>query len=195
MTAELKGALEGLLFVSGDEGISRKQLSRVLNISDETTMHLLHELIFDYENKQRGMMIMESNEVYHLTTKPEHNTFYKKLMEEPRSSRLSQANLETLAIICYKQPVTKVEIEEIRGVNSDYATQSLLQRALIEHKGRKETIGRPILYGTTKGFLTYFGLTSLQDLPVLPEETTDILTEREADLFFESPFVQDDSSE
>src|SRR5699024_407728 len=184
MTAELKGALEGLLFVSGDEGISLKQLSRVLNISEEPSIHLLHELIFDYENIQRGMMIMESNGIYHLTTKPEHNTYYKKLMEEPHSSRLSQASLETLAIICYKQPVTKVEIEEVRGVNSDYATQSLLQRGLIEHKGRKETIGRPILYGTTKGFLTYFGLTSLQDLPVLPDETTEVLTEKEMDLFF-----------
>lgn len=193
MTAELKGAIEGLLFVSGDEGISQKQMSRILDISDETTAYLLQELIFDYENVQRGMMIMKSNDIYHLTTKPEHNIYYKKLMEEPRSSRLSQAMLETLAIICYKQPVTKVEIEEVRGVNSDYATQSLLERALIEQKGRKETIGRPILYGTTKGFLTYFGLTSLQDLPVLPEETTDALTEKEMDLFFDASIFEEDS--
>lgn len=193
MTAELKGAVEGLLFVSGDEGITQKQISRILEISEETTVHLLHELIFDYENIQRGMMIMKSNDIYHLTTKPQHNIYYKKLMEEPRSSRLSQAMLETLAIICYKQPVTKVDIEEVRGVNSDYAIQSLVQRALIEQKGRKESVGRPILYGTTKGFLTYFGLTSLQDLPVLPEETADILSEKEMDLFFDSSFLEEDS--
>src|SRR5690625_8000813 len=116
------------------------------------------------------MKIIQSNEMYHLTTKPEHSQYYKKLLQGPRSSRMTQATLETLAIIAYKQPITKTEIEEIRGVNSDYAVQTLLARSLIEKIGRKDTVGRPVLYATSKEFLTYFGLTSLEDLPPLPKD-------------------------
>src|SRR5690625_6589274 len=127
------------------------------------------------------MKIIQSNEMYHLTTKPEHSQYYKKLLQGPRSSRMTQATLETLAIIAYRQPITKAEIEEIRGVNSDYAVQTLLARSLIERAGRKETIGRPILFKTTKEFLTYFGLSSLDDLPPLSDDfDRDVLT-NEAD--------------
>lgn len=97
---------------------------------------------------------------------------------------MSQAVLETLAIIAYNQPITRVEIEEIRGVNSDYAVQTLLARSLIESVGRKEGIGRPKLFGTTKEFLTYFGLSSIEELPPLPEEIDKSAIEQEADLFF-----------
>src|SRR5690625_6968348 len=96
------------------------------------------------------MKIIQSNEIYHLTTKPEHSQYYKKLLQGPRSSRMTQATLETLAIIAYKQPITRSEIEEIRGVNSDYAVQTLLARSLIESVGRREGIGRPVLCGRRK---------------------------------------------
>lgn len=193
MTKELKGIMEGLLFASGDEGITIKQLAKVLDVTSETVEHLMNELKFDYEHMQRGIMIMQSNEVFHLTTKPEHNAYYKKMLEEPKSTRMSQAMLETLAIIAYRQPITRVEIEEVRGVNSDYAVQTLLARSLIETVGRKETVGRPMLFGTTKAFLTYFGLTSMDDLPVLPEEADQETVEKEADLFFDREMPEDEN--
>ncbi|WP_156289275.1 SMC-Scp complex subunit ScpB [Oceanobacillus salinisoli] len=183
--AELKAIIEGLLFASGDEGITVKQLKGILNISEETVSHLIEELKYEYERIDRGIMIMESNEVLHLTTKPEHSEYYKKLLEVPQSSRMSQAALETLAIIAYRQPITKTEIEELRGVKSDRPVQTLVARSLIEEIGRKESIGRPILYGTSKDFLTYFGLTSLEELPPLPETGESEDVNQEADLFFE----------
>src|SRR5690625_1441484 len=130
-------------------------------------------------------MIIQSQQAYHLTTKPEHSNYFKKLLETPQTTKLSQAALETLAIIAYKQPITRVEIEEIRGVNSDRPVQTLVARSLVEEVGRKDAVGRPILFGTSKDFLTYFGLTSLEELPPFPEtiDTKDI--EQEADLFFE----------
>lgn len=184
MTMEYKGIIEGLIFASGDEGITVKEIAKVIEIPEKTIEHLIEELKFDYEHIHRGITIMQSNEVYHLTTKPEHNEYYKKWMQNPKTSRLSQATLETLAIIAYRQPITRVEIEEIRGVNSDYAVQNLLARSLIESVGRKEGVGRPILYGTTKEFLIYFGLSSLEDLPTLPENINEESVAKEAELLF-----------
>lgn len=181
---KLKGIVEGLLFASGDEGITIKQLSNIIEVDEDTIAYILEELMFDYEHDNRGMIILQSNEVFHLTTKPEHNEYYKRLLQNPRSSRMSQASLETLAIIAYQQPITKAEIEEIRGVNSDYAIQTLLARSLIEKVGRKDTVGRPVLYGTSKEFLTYFGLKSLDELPPLPKEIDEETVVEEANLFF-----------
>src|SRR5690625_2315114 len=117
MTIELKAVLEGLLFVSGDEGISIKQITQILDITNEMAEHLIEELKYDYDHVNRGMKIIQSNEIFHLTTKPEHSSYYQKMMQSPRSSRMTQATLEALAIIAYKQPITRSEIEEIRGVN------------------------------------------------------------------------------
>lgn len=181
---ELKAVAEGLLFATGDEGVTIKQLSKVLNITEDVATELIDKLKDDYEQKTRGLKIMEANGVLHLTTKPEHSSYFKKLIETPRSTRMSQAALETLAIIAYQQPITRAEIDEIRGVKSDGPVQTLLNRSLIEEMGRKETIGRPILFRTSKDFLTYFGLTSLDELPPLPE-TTDDTNNQEVDLFFE----------
>ncbi|MFD2640306.1 SMC-Scp complex subunit ScpB [Piscibacillus salipiscarius] len=180
---QLKGILEGLLFVSGDEGLSIKQIKEVLSVDIDTVPVLIEELKYDYEHNQRGLSILEQKEVYYLTTKPEHALYYEKMKESTISSRLSQAALETLAIIAYRQPITKVEIEEIRGVKSDGPVQTLVSRFLIEECGRKETSGRPILYQTTKEFLTFFGLTSLEELPPLPDEDFNEAMQ-EADLFF-----------
>ncbi|RDW19110.1 SMC-Scp complex subunit ScpB [Oceanobacillus arenosus] len=182
---EVKAIIEGLLFASGDEGIAIKQLSKIIEIQESAVIHILEELKYDYEHANRGMMIMQSHDVFHLTTKPEHSNYFKKLLDIPKQSRMSQAALETLAIIAYRQPITKTEMEEIRGVNSDRAVQTLLARSLIEELGRKDAVGKPILYGTSKDFLTYFGLTSLDELPVLPETANTEEMTQEADLFFE----------
>lgn len=181
----LKAITEGLLFASGDEGITLKQLSSILEIPVSSVSHILEELKYDYENTERGLTIMQSHDIFHLTTKPEHSAYFKKMLETPHASRISQAALETLAIIAYQQPITRTEIEEIRGVKSDRPVQTLIARSLIEEIGRKESVGRPSLFATSKDFLTYFGLTSLDELPPLPEtmDTEDI--EQEADLFFE----------
>ncbi|MCF3941684.1 SMC-Scp complex subunit ScpB [Oceanobacillus alkalisoli] len=181
---ELQAVAEGLLFASGDEGVTIKQLSKVLDISEDATSQIIEALKGDYEHATRGLMLMEANGVLHLTTKPEHSSYFKKLIETPRSASLSQAALETLAIIAYQQPITRAEIDEIRGVKSDGPVQTLLNRSMIEEMGRKETIGRPILFRTSKDFLTYFGLTSIDELPPLPE-TTDDANNQEVDLFFE----------
>ncbi|WP_339227928.1 SMC-Scp complex subunit ScpB [Oceanobacillus sp. FSL K6-2867] len=183
---EIKAVVEGLLFASGDEGITIKQICKVLEVSESAVKHIIEELTYDYERKDRGLMIMKSHEVLHLTTKPEHSNYFKKLLELPQSSRMSQAALETLAIIAYQQPITRTEIDEIRGVKSDRPVQTLLSRSLVEEVGRKDSVGRPVLFGTSKDFLTYFGLTSLGELPPLPEPTEDDNTDNnEADLFFE----------
>lgn len=183
---ELKAIVEGLLFASGDDGITVKQLARILEVHSDTVEQMLEELAYEYEHTERGMMIIKSHEAFHLTTKPEHSDYLKKLLETPQSSKMSQAALETLAIIAYRQPITRTEIDEIRGVKSERPVQTLLSRSLIEEVGRREGIGRPILFGTSKEFLTYFGLTSLEELPPLPEEIDQNAVEHEADLFFEN---------
>lgn len=179
---QVKAIVEGLLFASGDEGITSKQLSSILEITETTVHHLLDQLKNDYDNADRGIMIMQSHDAFHLTTKPEHSKYFKKYLESPQLTRMSQAALETLAIIAYRQPITRTEIEDIRGVKSDRPVQTLITRSMIEEVGRREGIGRPILFGTTKDFLTYFGLTSLEELPPLPDQDEDI--NQEADLFF-----------
>jgi|SRR5699024_4566673 len=179
----MKAIIEGLLFASGDEGASIKQLAKVLEVTDETIIHILDELTYEYEHTERGMRIMRSRDVYHLTTKPEHSSYFKKFLATPQANRLSQAALETLAIIAYEQPITRIEVEEVRGVKSDRPVQTLLARSLIEEVGRRDTVGRPILFGTTKEFLIYFGLTSLEELPPLPENVPETEIEQEADLY------------
>ncbi|GAA0458679.1 SMC-Scp complex subunit ScpB [Alkalibacillus silvisoli] len=182
--AQLKGVLEGLLFASGDEGIAMPQLKKVLSVNEETANVLIEELKYDYEHGQRGLSILEQKGVYYLTTKSEHALYFEKMQETNASSKLSQAALETLAIIAYRQPITRVEIEDIRGVKSDGPIQTLVSRFIIEECGRKETSGRPILFQTTKEFLTFFGLTSLDELPPLPDENIQEAVQ-EADLFFD----------
>lgn len=180
---EIKSIIEGLLFASGDDGVTLKQLVRILEIPVKSVEQALEELKSNYEKENRGMIMMESKGVFHLATKPEHSSYLRKLLEIPRPSKMSQAALETLAIIAYQQPITKVEIDELRGVKSDRPIQTLLSRSLIEEVGRKDAVGKPILYGTNKEFLIYFGLTSLEELPPLPEDSND--DNNEADLFFE----------
>lgn len=180
-----KAVVEGLLFVSGDEGVTLKQIADLLNIERKNVRKLLDELKHDYDQDNRGITMMNADNLYYLTTKAEHSDYYKRLLDSPQRAGLSQAALETLAIIVYRQPITRVEIEDIRGVNSDRSVRTLEAKSLIKNVGRRDTIGRPVLFGTTTEFLTYFGLTSLEELPSLPEEINEEGIEEEADLFFE----------
>jgi segregation and condensation protein B len=130
-------------------------------------------------------MVIQLAGTYQLGTKKENSPYLKKLVESPHTSTLSQAALEALAIIAYKQPITRAEIEEIRGVKTERPLQTLAGKALIKEIGRAEGTGRAILYGTTKEFLDYFGLRSLEELPPLPEKVDEEFVQEEADLFFE----------
>ncbi|WP_276351765.1 SMC-Scp complex subunit ScpB [Cohnella caldifontis] len=180
----LKSVLEGLLFVSGEEGLSVKAIAEVVEMDPEVVLAVLSDLKQDFVRDGRGLRIAETAGGYRLTTAPEHAPYFEKLAYSPARAALSQAAIETLSIIAYRQPITRIEIEEIRGVKADRALHTLVAKDLIEEVGRADALGRPILYGTTKAFLDYFGLSSLDQLPdpVASEDDED-LEERTKMLF------------
>lgn len=157
--------LEGLLFVAGDDGISLEEASYILELERSAVRQLLDELKKRLEDENSGLELILTASHYKLVTKASLKSYIEKYAVSPYSSQLSQASLETLAIIAYKQPVTRVDIESIRGVQSSGSIQKLLLRDLIEEAGRLETPGRPKLYKTTAYFMDYFGLESLDALP------------------------------
>ena len=157
--------LEGLLFVAGDDGITLEEASYILELKKSAVRQLLDELKKRLEDENSGLELLLTASHYKLVTKASLKSYIEKYAVSPYSSQLSQASLETLAIIAYKQPVTRVDIESIRGVQSSGSIQKLLLRDLIEEAGRLETPGRPKLYKTTAYFMDYFGLESLDALP------------------------------
>ncbi len=167
----LKGHVEALLFAAGDP-IPAVKLANLLDIDEITVDELISELRSGMEQENRGLTIVEVAGGFQMCTKPELAAVVEKLVEVP-DSRLSSAALETLSIIAFRQPVTKPEIEAIRGVKVDGVVNTLIDRRLIREMGRKDVIGRPILYGTTDEFLQCFGLKSLQELPDLSKLLTD----------------------
>ncbi|WP_042355218.1 SMC-Scp complex subunit ScpB [Bacillus rubiinfantis] len=178
--------LESLLFAAGDEGLTIKQIADVLEVNELEANEIIEDLKQEYEgNSNRGIILIQLAGTYQLATKKENADYLKKLIDSPHTATLSQAALETLAIIAYKQPITRAEIEEIRGVKSERPLHTLMAKALIKEVGRAEGAGRAYLYGTTKEFLDYFGLKSLAELPKLPEKVEDEFIQEEADLFFE----------
>ncbi|MGG5253740.1 SMC-Scp complex subunit ScpB [Neobacillus sp. SM06] len=178
--------LESLLFAAGDEGLSLKQIVEVLEVDEPIARNIIESLRQEYEqDAKRGLTIVELAGTFQLATKKEHADYLKRLVDSPSTTTLSQASLETLAIIAYKQPITRAEIEEIRGVKTERPLQTLMSKALIKEVGRAEGAGRAYLYGTTKEFLDYFGLRSLKELPPLPEKVQEEFVQEEADLFFE----------
>lgn len=178
--------MESLLFAAGDEGLTIKQIATVLELEEVEAERIVRELMDELsKNENRGIAVVQLAGTYQLATKKENSIYLKKLVESPNTSTLSQAALETLAIIAYKQPITRAEIEEIRGVKTERPLQTLVGKVLVKEIGRAEGTGRAILYGTTKEFLDYFGLRSLEELPPLPEKVDDEFVQEEADLFFE----------
>ncbi|KOR79555.1 segregation and condensation protein B [Bacillus sp. FJAT-21352] len=180
-----KGILEALLFAAGDEGLSVKQIASVLEITEYQATDIVESLKEEYVSDVRGIQVIEIAGVYQMTTKKEHSDYLKKLVETSSTQGLSQAALETLAIIAYKQPITRAEIDEIRGVKTERPIHTLVTKVLIKEVGRAEGSGRAYLYGTTKEFLDYFGLNSIDELPPLADNSDDSFESGEADLFFE----------
>ena len=168
----LKGVLEGILFLVGEEGITIDKVLEILEIDNEKLKELVNELTIDYADSGRGITLKILGNKLKLTTKEEHTKYYEKFVESD-DSELSTAALETLAIIAYNQPVTRITVDEIRGTNSSHMVRKLVSRDLIEERGRSDAPGRPILYGVTDKFLDYFGLSNISELPKLEEIEVD----------------------
>ncbi|MEK8127453.1 SMC-Scp complex subunit ScpB [Paenibacillus filicis] len=182
---QMKSVIEGLLFVAGDEGLDARQLAEVLEQETAFITELVLDLQADMKREGRGLQIVQMAGTFQLTTVPEHAAYFERLAYSPSRSSLSQAALETLAIVAYRQPITRVEIEEIRGVKADRALQTLVAKDLIQEVDRADAPGRPILYGTTKPFLDYFGLATLTDLPETSLFENEDNLEEETRLLFE----------
>lgn len=169
----MKGIIEGLLYVQGDLGLTIEQVSDILEIDSEEAKSLILSLKQDYIDEDRGLRINYLGNSFKLTTKEEHKEYFKKLLENPNNNTLSNQALETLAIIAYNEPITRLDVDEIRGVDSIYVMRRLLAKGLIKECGRDDRPGHPILYKTTDEFLDYFGLSSKDELPKIEkiEET------------------------
>ena len=165
---EKKSLVESLLFVSG-EPVTLAVLKGITDLPEAELKQLLDDLILEYKGRDSGLLIVEIANGYQIVTNPAYASWIKKFKSTSTSNKLSMPALETLAIIAYNQPIIKAEIEQIRGVNSDGVIKTLLDRRLIKIMGRKEIPGKPLLYGTTREFLQYFGLKDLTELPTIKE--------------------------
>ena len=167
--------LEGLLFVVGDEGLTLDNICEIMMIEKSEAQELLKKLREEYSKENRGIRISFMGDAFKLTTKGEHKEYYQKLITTRGSNNLSQAALETLAIIAYNQPITRMEVDELRGISSINMMRKLMAKDLIKVSGKSSLPGKPNLYRTTSEFLDYFGLATLGDLPELPNalETSD----------------------
>ncbi len=170
MPAPYRSIIEALLFVA-EEPLKVENIARILEVSQEEVTESLKELEEELLKNNRGIRVFKVNQGYRLGTPPEYAHYLDKLFSEETRPTLSRAALETLAIIAYRQPITRVEIEAIRGVRSGGVLDNLQKRKLIKTEGRKETPGRPLMYATTGEFLKYFGLNDLQELPPLEGES------------------------
>lgn len=164
----LSGRIEAILFVAG-EPVRIEELAKALNVSVPAVENEVTKLRDEYDFHQRGFTLKRFGHQVQLATRALYATDVVHLLQPVQKQSLSQAAMETLAVVAYKQPVTRAEVEQVRGVKCDYSIQSLVNKELIMEVGRKDTLGRPILYGTTENFLSHFGLTTLEDLPPMPE--------------------------
>lgn len=177
--SNIKSVIESMLFVSG-EPLSLRELSNNLEIKDKVIEEVIKEMMNEYEEKSRGIKLISIDGAYQLVTKSENSDYIQKLLKKNKKHSLSQASIESLAIIAYKQPITRIDIDEIRGVKSESAIQKLVERGLIKDIGRLEVPGRPILYGTTDEFLRQFGLKTIKELPSL-----DLYSDKETQSYME----------
>lgn len=162
---EQSAILEGLLFVVGDDGLSLEQIGQILEIEEQEAKQLVIALQKEYQENKRGIRIAFLGNRLKLATKKEHHLYYQKLLVNKETNVLSQAALETLAIIAYNQPLTRLQVDKLRGIASGQIIRKLVAKGLIKETGRSDLPGRPIIYETTSDFLDYFGLASLEELP------------------------------
>ena len=165
----MKAVLEGLLFIVGDEGLTINQISDILELEKDEVLNIINELSDSYNNEERGITVKKFGNIYKLTTKSEYKKYYERLSDLSNLKTLSQSALETLAIIAYNEPITRVEVDELRGVNSSQMIRNLIAKDFVKEVGKSDAVGRPNLYGVTDQFLDYFGLESKDDLPKFDE--------------------------
>lgn len=163
---QMEAAIEAVLFTMG-ESVETEKLAIAIDQDIDTTKKIIHNMMTRYNKANRGIKIIELENSFQMCTKAAYYEQLIKVASQPKKHVLSEAALETLSIVAYKQPVTRIEIEQIRGVKSDYAVNRLLEYNLIQELGRLDAPGRPILFGTTEEFLRVFGLTSVDDLPAI----------------------------
>ena len=168
----LAGRIEAILFVAG-EAVRVEDLSKALDVPIREVEDALIQLRDEYDFNQRGFSLNRYGHQVQLATRALYSQDVVRLLQPVQKQSLSQAAMETLAVVAYRQPVTRAEVEQIRGVKCDYSLQSLMNKELIAEVGRKEALGRPILYGTTDNFLAHFGISSLKELPPMPEKPKD----------------------
>ena len=180
MTIEkTEGIIEAILFTMG-ESVELEKIAAAIEHDEETTRKLIHNMADRYEAEDRGVRIIELDNSFQMCTKPEAYEYLIRIAKQPKKYVLTDVLLETLSIIAYRQPVTKLEIEKIRGVKTDHAVNKLVEYELVQEVGRLDAPGRPILFGTTEEFLRHFGVTSLEDLPNLnPEQVEDLKEQAE----------------
>ncbi|MGO1368788.1 MAG: SMC-Scp complex subunit ScpB [Senegalia sp. (in: firmicutes)] len=166
---EIKGIIEGILYIWGDP-LSVSSLKEILEIDKNDIKNIMNEMIIEFNSNDRGLQIVKIKDGYQLATRPIHYEYIKKLIPKKSNKGLSNAALESLSIISYKQPITRVEIENIRGVKSDKSITTLIEKGLVEEQGRLDRTGKPIIYGTTDNFLKHFGFKDINELPKLKDE-------------------------
>lgn len=177
---KLQSAIEAILFTMGDS-VELEKLASAIGHDEETTRKLIRNMMDKYEADDRGIRIIELDNAYQLCTKKEMYEYLIRVAKQPKRYVLTDVLLETLSIIAYKQPVTKLEIEKIRGVKSDHAVNKLVEYGLVEETGRLDAPGRPLLFGTTEEFLRRFSVHSLDELPVLDQEQIEHFKEEAED--------------
>lgn len=180
MNKKLYAALEGLLYLAGEDGLTLTQIAIALEVSEDDAKLMVEALKNEYDRNGRGITIIHTANAYRMTTSERYYEFYKRIYQDQYRTRLSNAAMEVLAIIAYKQPITRAEIEHIRGTNSDHIVRRLLAMSLIKEVGRLDAPGKPVLLGTTDDFLDYFNLVSLDELPELLEDIDEEKTKEQA---------------
>ncbi|MGO5052227.1 SMC-Scp complex subunit ScpB [Lachnospiraceae bacterium LCP25S3_G4] len=178
----LEGIIEAILFAMGDS-VELDKIALAVEHDKETTRKIIHNMMDKYESEERGVHIIELEDSFQMCTKVDMYDFLIKIAKQPKKYTLTDVQLETLSIVAYKQPVTRLEIEKIRGVKSDHAMNRLIEYNLVCEVGRLDAPGRPLLFGTTEEFLRRFGVQSLDDLPSLnPEQVEDFKAEAEDEI-------------
>lgn len=178
----LEGAIEAMLFAMG-ESVETSKIAKAIDHDVETTVKIIHNMMLRYNDQNRGIKIVELESSFQMCTKQEYYDYLVELALQPKKAVLTDVMLETLSIIAYKQPVTKIEMEKIRGVKCDHAINRLIEYNLVKEVGRLDAPGRPILFGTTEEFLRNFGVQGLEELPVLsPVQLEDFKAEAEEEI-------------
>ena len=190
----IKSAFESMMFTWG-EPLDAKTAADVFDITKNEAYEYFKELQTEYEQEGRGIVIREVNGAFQFVTREENADYIERLCTPVKAKRLSQSALEVLAIVAYKQPVTKGEIEAIRGIKCDRVMEGLMNKNLVEAVGRSEAVGRPVLYGTTDTFLQCFGLNDISDLPELPEADRSILEHEQLELLAEAELPEQEQEQ